>query len=153
MENADKNNKITFKKIFCCNYGVKEKQIDPKKLSCFIEEIMDPYGKKNPEVVTEDFKENYLFKNLCNDVKETKEILQKNMILNTDNSYNTNHEKPYFTLSKIPNIIKLFEKENKLNFTSNNEINEIYDIEEIKSKHSDSSNSLMDLDVVSFTQE
>ena len=47
MENAEKIKKMTFRRLFCCGYGIKEKIIDPRKISQFIEDVMDPYGRQD----------------------------------------------------------------------------------------------------------
>jgi hypothetical protein len=47
MENAEKMKKMTFRRWFCCGYGIKEKIIDPRKISQFIEDVMDPYGRQD----------------------------------------------------------------------------------------------------------
>ena len=47
MENAEINKKIWFRKLFCCGFHISEKVIDPRKLSTFIEDVMDPYGRQD----------------------------------------------------------------------------------------------------------
>jgi hypothetical protein len=47
MENAEKIKKMTFRRWFCCGYGITEKIIDPRKISQFIEDVMDPYGRQD----------------------------------------------------------------------------------------------------------
>ena len=47
MENAEKMKKMTFRRWFCWGYGIKEKIVDPRKISQFIEDVMDPYGRQD----------------------------------------------------------------------------------------------------------
>ena len=46
MENAELLKKIRYRKLFCCGFG-QEKITDPKKLSTFVEDVMDPYGRQD----------------------------------------------------------------------------------------------------------
>ena len=161
MENAEKIKKMTFRRWFCCGYGVKEKIIDPRKISQFIEDVMDPYGRqdkyleelKEKEEIKEKKKDEdkkqllKYFKNnkkvveclygkmekgeLYKEIKICNECHEDNNILTLNNIKN-----------KIGDVVKLRgEDENvKLQFDDINE--------EKRSRRSDSSNSLMDFDVV-----
>ena len=161
MENAEKMKKMTFRRWFCCGYGIKEKIIDPRKLSQFIEDVMDPYGrqdkylkdlKEKEEKLEEDKK--YLlkyFKNNKNVVECLYEKMEKGEIykeIKKCHECNESHEdNKIFTLNNIKNkigdVIKLRgEEDNNIKL----QINDIH--EEKRSRRSDSSNSLMDFDVV-----
>ena len=47
MENAETIKNIWFRRWFFCGINVKEKVIDPRKLSTFVEDVMDPYGRQD----------------------------------------------------------------------------------------------------------
>ena len=47
MENAEKIKRMTIRRWFCCGFGIKEKIIDPRKISQFIEDVMDPFGRQD----------------------------------------------------------------------------------------------------------
>jgi hypothetical protein len=47
MENAEKIKGMTIRRWFCCGFGIKEKIIDPRKISHFIEDVMDPFGRQD----------------------------------------------------------------------------------------------------------
>ena len=161
MENAEKMKKMTFRRWFCCGYGIKEKIVDPRKISQFIEDVMDPYGrqdkylkdlKEKEEKLEEDKK--YLlkyFKNNKNVVECLYEKMEKGEIykeIKKCHEGNESHEdNKIFTLNNIKNkigdVIKLIgEEDNNIKL----QINDIH--EEKRSRRSDSSNSLMDFDVV-----
>jgi len=56
MENAEKHKKYYLRNLFCCGY-FKEKITDPRKISTFVEDVMDPYGRQdkiNAETKLED---------------------------------------------------------------------------------------------------
>jgi len=142
MENADILKQMTIRKWLFCGFGLKEKIVDPKKLSTFIEDVMDPYGrqdKKNAEelVKKEELerkkekekkerelkieKEDEKFKKVWLEIKKTKDLLKDNIDL-TEELYQKleagefNKEKDIdqvFTLKKIPNFFKLFGMERK----------------------------------------
>ena len=157
MENAEKMKKMTFRRWFCCGYGIKEKIIDPRKISQFIEDVMDPYGRqdkylkelKEKEEKTEEDKKHLLkyFKNNKKVVECLYEKMEKGEIYKEIKNCNECHEdNNIFTLnsikSKIGDVIKLRGEDNNVKL-------QIDDInEEKRSRRSDSSNSLMDFDVV-----
>jgi hypothetical protein len=152
--------KMTFRRWFCCGYGIKEKIIDPRKLSQFIEDVMDPYGrqdkylkelKEKEERVEED--KNQLLKYFKNNKKVVEclyEKMEKGEIYKEIKNCNEYHESDVgnniLTLNSIKNkigdVIKLRGEDDnvKLQIDDTNE--------EKRSKRSDSSNSLMDFDVV-----
>jgi hypothetical protein len=157
MENAEKMKKMTFRRWFCCGYGIKEKIIDPRKISQFIEDVMDPDGrqdkylkelKEKEEKVEED--KNQLLKYFKNNKKVVEclyEKMEKGEIYKEIKICNECHEDSnILTLNSIKNkfgdVIKLRGEDDnvKLQIDDTNE--------EKRSKRSDSSNSLMDFDVV-----
>jgi hypothetical protein len=160
MENAEKIKKMTFRRWFCCGYGITEKIVDPRKISQFIEDVMDPYGRQDKYL--EELKEKeenkekkkdedkkQLFKYFKNNKKvveclyekmEKGEIYKEIKICNECNEYNI------LTLNnvkkKIGDVIKLAGDGDNIKL-------QVDDInEEKRSRRSDSSNSLMDFDVV-----
>ena len=62
MENAEINKKIWIRRWFCLGFNVKEKIIDPRKLSTFIEDVMNPYGRQDQIIQELKEKENTLKK-------------------------------------------------------------------------------------------
>jgi hypothetical protein len=142
MENADLLKQMTIRKWLFCGFGIKDIIIDPKKLSTFVEDVMDPYGrqdkknaqelekkeeldrkkekeKKERELKVE--KEDEKFKKVWTEIKKTKDLLKDNIDL-TEELYQKleagefNKEKDIeeiFTLKKIPNFFKLFGMEKK----------------------------------------
>lgn len=199
MENAERKKYLFWQNLFCYS---NEKITDPKKLSSFIENIMDPYGNQlinKTNTIDDTTKQNTIIK-ILSDIKETKHLLKnhihstnhlrlqnespsaqplskteqnphlpsgdtldtfeaegKNYFQSQETSAETEEEKSkknnksYMTLRKIsmPKFVKLFGENQKTteleDIIENNEEDHI----EITSKHSDSSNSLLDLDVVS----
>ena len=178
MENVEISKKIWLRRWFCCGFNINEKLKDPKKLSTFIEDVMDPYGrqdkvlkelKEQEEQIKKDKKtkdndkqmeickkEEANMKRVWSALAKTKSLIKDNVIL-TERLYDKlergeldrkNQPESTFTLKKIPNIIQLFGTHNeKPNFDnimlSIDDIKEFdSDNEEIKSKRSDSSNSL-----------
>ena len=158
MENAEKMKKMMFRRWFCCGYGIKEKITDPRKISQFIEDVMDPYGRqdkylkemKEKEEKTEEDKKQLLtyFKNNKKVVDCLYEKMEKGEIYKEIKKCNECHEdNNIFTLNSIKNkigdVIKLKGDDDNVKL-------QIDDInEEKRSRRSDSSNSLMDFDVVS----
>jgi len=142
MENADLLKQMTIRKWLFCGFGIKDIIIDPKKLSTFVEDVMDPYGrqdkknaqelekkeeldrkkekeKKEKELKVE--KEDEKFKKVWTEIKKTKDLLKNNIDL-TEELYQKleagefNKEKDIeeiFTLKKIPNFFKLFGMERR----------------------------------------
>jgi hypothetical protein len=170
MENAEKFKKYYLTRWFGCSYFIKEKMIDPRKLSTFIEDVMDPYGrqdkiveetkqieiqnKKNAqkEMNTKYQENNY--KKVWDEVKKTKNLLKNNTSL-IEQLYNKlekgelHTKDSTLTLNKFPNVIKLFGKNDNNIKVQVDEVEDFNsDNDERKSKKSDSSNSLLDFDVV-----
>lgn len=190
MENAENRKKYYLRNWFCCGY-FKEKITDPRKISTFVEDVMDPYGrqdkivedikmeeennkkvgKKNKQQFnynSENSENNY--KKVWDEVNKTKDLLKNNTALieqlydNLEKGELHKFEKKKssrYHSNKYPNVITLLGdndigNENKSLFNNINlQIDEITeyesDNEEKKSKKSDSSNSLMDIDVVCET--
>ena len=180
MENAEKIKNYTFRRWLFCGFKMHEQIDDPKKLSTFIEDVMDPYGrqdkymkevkeieerkKKNEEEKKQTEKinnENIKLDKLWNEVKKTKYLLKDNIEL-TEQLYD-NLEKGELHKDKLnskngfklkkKNIVKLFGYKtkpdiNNIKLMTEELVNSIDLEEEKNSKHSDSSNSLMDFDVV-----
>lgn len=154
MENAEKIKKMTFRRWFCCGYGIKEKIIDPRKISQFIEDVVDPYGRQDKylkEMKEKEEQDKTQLLKYFNNNKKIVECLYEKMekgeihkeikkciecpednnifILNKNNVKNT-----------IGDVIKLQGHDDNINIEHINE--------EKRSIRSDSSNSLMDFDVV-----
>ena len=187
MENAEKIKKLWFRKWFCCDYGVDEKLIDPRKLNSFIEEVIDPYKKQ--DMIKNDFdeckkdlnkktEENRLlfekrrekedeikFNKINYELKKTKNLLKENIEITSQlydkmekGEVDKEHKDSKFSLKKMPIIFKLLGNDNKAEINNIKlQINEMVekdsDIEEKKSIRSNSSNSLMDFDVVSYSEK
>jgi hypothetical protein len=178
MENAEKYKKYYLIRWFGCSYFIKEKMIDPRKLSTFIEDVMDPYGrqdkiieetkkieiqnKKNAKKEMDTRYQENNYKKVWDEVKKTKNLLKNNTSLiekiydKLEKGESNNVAKKNTIASKnFPNVIKLFgDITNNMPLFNNvqlniDEIDELSsDNDEKKSKKSDSSNSLMDFDVV-----
>jgi hypothetical protein len=159
MENAEKYKKMTFRRWFLCGCGMREEDDDPRKLSTFVEDVMDPYGRQDrlQKIEESAFKkiDDTFFKKLLSEFQANSKLLRDNINC-TKNIYDRlengqlttkTKDKP-LTLKKQGHIVKLFGGP----YTENNlsvEIDEFdRDNDEIKSIRSDSSNSLMDIDVV-----
>ena len=193
MENAEIKKNIWIRKWFCCGFIMKENVIDPRKLSSFIEEVMNPYGRqdkiiqelKEKEIELKKEEEKKKKENTKKNIKKDEEKFRKvwdaltkttglmkqnvNLIeklydklekgeLNKKNVLNheTNDElnnkntcNSIFTLKKIPNIVKLFGIENEIKpifehikFSIEEINNTDFENDEIRSRQSDSSNSL-----------
>ena len=186
MENAEKYKKNYLSKWFGLYYFINEKIVDPRKMSTFIEAVMDPYGRQD-KIVEETKKtenENNLKKNKSNkiissyqdknwkkvwdEVKKTKNLLKNNTDLieqlyeklergEVKDCNTLKNKENTVILNKFPNVIKLFGNNNKslkpIFENINLKIQDIKDFdsdnEEKKSRKSDSSNSLLDFDVMS----
>ena len=186
MENAEKQKKYYLRTLFCCGFCIKDKIIDPRKLSTFVEDVMDPYGRQDK--ILEEIKkiecennknvkkrENKLNEKVLSEMKNTTKILKNNTSLieqlynklecgelynNEPKHHNEqkqhNEPKKRNGFYKHPNVVTLFGDNDvhkkPLFHNINLEIDDIQefgsDNEERKSKNSDSSNSLMDIDVV-----
>jgi hypothetical protein len=165
MENAEKMRQMTIRTWLFCGFGVKEKIIDPRKISQFIEDVMDPYGQQDKYIKEMKLKEDKdnkikehdkkkllkLFKNNKNVVDRLYEKMEKGELYKDMKNCNIElkispSEDNIFSLEnfspKIGNIVKLYDYEN-----DNLKIDDIIN-DDKRSKRSDSSNSLMDFDVI-----
>lgn len=193
MENAEKMKKMTIRRWLCCGFGIKEKIKDPREITQFVEDVMDPFGRQdklqeelNIKIMKEEeIKENYIkteikkrdeerkkllkyFKNNPDIVDILYEKLEKGELYknikycelisdnelekrNKENKINTPEIKESeikelapLTLKNIQNflggVVKLGGENIKV------KIDEV--IDDKRSRHSDSSNELMDSDVV-----
>lgn len=155
MENAELMKKMNCRKWFFCGFRVEEKIIDPKKLSTFVEDVMDPYGRKDKkfdesqkekkelaikqeqekkELENKIAKEDEKFKKVWTEIKKTKDLVKNNIDI-TEELFNKiergeiNHKESYI-IKNMPNFFKLFGLEKK-EYDINNlklsfdEINEI----------------------------
>jgi hypothetical protein len=144
MENAELNKKLRCRRFFCCGFGMDkngmgEKIINPKKLSTFVEDVMDPYGRQDKkadderkkkkelenkqeqekkELENKIIKEDEKFKKVWTEIKKTKDLLKDNIEL-TEDLYNKlergeiKNDKEIITLKKFPMFVKLFGFEKK----------------------------------------
>jgi len=108
MENAELKKKLRCRSIFCCGFGMNEKIINPKEISTFVEDVMDPYGRRDKKVEEEEkkkkelenkqerekkelenklIKEDEKFKKVWTEIKKTKTLLKDNIEL-TEEIYN-----------------------------------------------------------------
>jgi len=171
MENAEINKKLWIRRWFFCGYNIEEKIVDPRKISTFIEDVMDPYGrqdkmlkdleekekerkkeKENEEkrIEKENKKEEDKIKKVWNAITKTKSLLKDNIAL-TEDLYNklekgeiieNKNKNGIMTLNKFPNVIKLFETPKKPDIQNIKlEINEINEIDSDDEKRSKGSNS------------
>jgi hypothetical protein len=167
-ENAEKIKKMTIRRWLCCGFGIKEQIIDPRKISQFIEDVMDPYGRQDKYLKELKDKE-------CEEEKNKKEAEknkteEKNKLLKlfknnkelVDNLYDKIEKGEIYSdvksilkedgditngvinLKKIGNIVKLIGDKDSIKLS----IDDYTYNDEKHSRRSDSSNSLMDFDVV-----
>jgi hypothetical protein len=141
MENAELKKKLRCRAIFCCGFGMNEKIINPKELSTFVEDVMDPYGRRDKKVIEEEkkkkelenkqeqekkklenkiIKEDEKFKKVWTEIKKTKTLLKDNIEL-TEEIYNKmekgqlehKENNEILTLKKFPMFVKLLGLEKK----------------------------------------
>ena len=198
MENAEIMKTITYKisELFCFNCIITHKIDDPKKLSKFIELVMDPYGmqdqnEKELKMIHEHeekerdiyfkkkeedkrklfkyFKKNKEITDIVYDKIERGEIYQElkkiltekydhqNDNTNTSDTNSLNKEKTTIKESNsiinlknfsLENIVHLGREKDNIHITiDDNVLNNVYE------RRSDSSNSLMDFDVICDSNE
>ena len=97
MNNAEIIKTITYQFMncfCCCNYMLNKQLEDPKKLSHFIETVMDPYGIQDKEIDQDKINDKKIKKSqdkqlklLCREIEETR-FLVNNNIIKTDEIYN-----------------------------------------------------------------
>ena len=140
MENAELNKKIWLRRWIFCGFNVDEKVISPRKLSTFVEDVMDPYGrqdkiikelkekeaemKKEKEAYEKEIEKKQLkkddekLKNVWNAVNKTKVLLKENVNL---------IEKIYDKLEKG----QLNDKNNKSDKNENSGMNSIFTLKKM----------------------
>jgi hypothetical protein len=150
MENAEIKKAYWYRIWFACNYGMKEKTKDPRKLNQFIEDIMDPYGGNDGMNVIQ-LKEHIRIRDDIDKTSrklfnKTNDLIQKNILISNniydkmEKGINYKEDTNYFN-----NVIRLFKNKKEQN---NIEINyEDINEEDYKYNCSDSSDSQMDLNV------
>jgi hypothetical protein len=136
MNNAEIMKSITYKIMSCfccCNYMLNNQLEDPKKLSHFIETVMDPYGIQDKEIEEDKINDKKIKKSqdkqlklLCREIEKTTLLLHDN-IIKTDEIYNKlesgqlfeinlnknneenrkNEENKKSSISQLPNIFRL----------------------------------------------
>ena len=164
MENAEKYKSMTIRRWFCCGYGITDKIIDPRNTNSFIEDVMDPYGRqdkcleelqKRNEI--EERRKDATKKELLKYFKDNKKIVDclydklENGEIYKDIKYCSDcTEENVLSLKKMDKNIGDVIKLKGINDNDENNIKiQIEDTQDEKrSKRSDSSNSLMDFDVV-----
>jgi hypothetical protein len=140
MENAEFKKKLRCRSIFCCGFGMNEKIINPKEISTFVEDVMDPYGRRDKKVMEEEkkkkelenkqerekkelenkiIKEDEKFKKVWVEIKKSKDLIRNNIEL-TEDIYNKlergelkKQDKEIITLKKFPKLVKLLGLEKK----------------------------------------
>ena len=165
MENAEKLKRMKFRRWFCCGYGIKEQIVDPRKINQFIEDVMDPYGRKDKiieeikkqkekeEKMKEEDKKKLLkyFKNNKQVVDCLYEKMEKGDLYKDIKYCNECSEDNLISLknvkNKIGDVIKLEGEGDVDNIKIKIDDQKDDQNDEKRSKRSDSSNSLMDFDV------
>ena len=182
MENAEIMKTLTYKisKWVCCNCIVKQQLENPKKLSEFIEDVMDPYGRQDKLEKEKKKKENKEQEKLQDkqkkeirvneninyiwtELNKTKQLLKDNIeftdklfdkIEKGENEHSKNENA--INLNKFPYVFKLFTEDKNINNIKlkAEELGNYEDNEDMRSvNNSDSSNSLIDGDVVCDDRE
>jgi len=158
-----------YKYLFYCLYNSEDRIEDPKKLTAFIEDVLDPYG-NNKDTYLKEFelkKNDYdaKFVKVLDEVKKTKKIVKDNINLTEhlydiiEKGWNKDEFKSNSNSNRLPYFIRLFndkdtQNKNNIKFCIDNkskskelDSNKYDSDNDVKSKRSDSSNSLMDFDV------
>ena len=167
MENAEKTKRMIIRRWLFLGFGVKEKILDPRKINQFIEDVMDPYGrqdkyreemkkkeeneeKKREEIEKKKEADKYkllkLFKNNKELVDQLYDKIEKGniysdvkLLLKEKDEENNN----IINLKKIGNIVTLGDEDDNVKLNIDDYVND-----DKHSRRSDSSNSLMDFDVI-----
>jgi len=171
IENAEGEKWLDW--LFCW-YKTKDVDENPRKLSTFVEDVMDPYGRQDKSIKdameAEDrlrsnktISETATTKKILSEIQQTNSLL-KNNITRTGQIYSMIEEGRYpgqrqensaISLKKN-NIVRLFEQDvqtpNNIHISFEDSPN-ILENAETRSIRSDSSNSLVDLDVMSRGRE
>ena len=166
MENAEIMKTFHYKIMYfcCCGYIIDQQINDPKKLSYFIETVMDPYGiqDKEDEIIRINNKkskklQDKQLKVLCKEIDDTKKLLNCN-IIKTDELYeklesgqlceknlNKNNEEnkiKRINIPKIGHIFRLFgEDDDNIKIKIGNNENR-------SRSNSDSTDAMMDFDII-----
>ena len=164
MENAEKYKSMTIRRWFCCGYGITDKIIDPRNTNSFIEDVMDPYGRQDKcldelrkQAQVEEKRKEVTKKELLKYFKDNKKVvdclydkMEKGEIYKDIKYCSDCTEENVMSLKKMDNNIGNVIKLKGINDNDENNIKiQIEDTQDEKrSKRSDSSNSLMDFDVV-----
>jgi hypothetical protein len=165
MENAEEY--TCLRRIFCwCR--PKEKGGNPKKLSTFVEDVMDPYGRQDKylnEMMAIDErgrvdklnKDAAFNKKILSEIQQTNNLLKNNItcaehiysMLEEGRSGSQSQENGTLTLKKN-NIVRLFgpDVQNQNNINISFEDAGLAHNSDTRSIRSDSSNSLIDMDVL-----
>jgi hypothetical protein len=164
MENAEKIKKMTLRRWFCCGLGIEDKIKDPRTQSQFIQDVMDPYGRQDQYL--EELKQYQEQEDKKKEEQEKKKEEDKKKLLKlfkndkevVDNLYDKIERGEIFSeVNKITQEIKEAheeaEKNNVINLKKIGNLirltgdDDLYD-EEKYSRRSDSSDSLIDFDVI-----
>jgi len=164
MENAEKIKKMTLRRWFCCGLGIEDKIKDPRTQSQFIQDVMDPYGRQDKYLEElkqyqeqEDKKKEEQDKKKDEDKKKLLKLFKNDKEV-VDNLYDKIERGEIFSeVNKITQEIKEkheeAEKNNVINLKKIGNLikltgdDDLYD-EEKYSRRSDSSDSLIDFDVI-----
>ena len=124
MNNAEIMKTITYqimRYFCCCNYMLNKQLEDPKKLSHFIETVMDPYGIQDKEIDQDKINDKKIKKSqdkqlklLCREIEETRFLVNDN-IIKTDEIYNKLENGQLYEINLNKNI-----SENKNNQENKN---------------------------------
>lgn len=165
MENAEE---YTCLRRIVCWCRPKEKGGNPKKLSTFVEDVMDPYGRQDKylnEMMAIDEKgrvdklnkDAAFSKKILAEIQQTNNLLKNNItcaehiysMLEEGRVASPSQENGTFTLKKN-NIVRLFgpDLQNQNNINISFEDAELAHNSDTRSIRSDSSNSLIDMDVI-----
>ena len=164
MENAEKIKKMTLRRWFCCGLGIEDKIKDPRTQSQFIQDVMDPYGRQDKYL--EELKQYQEEEDKKKEEQEKKKDEDKKKLLKlfkndkevVDNLYDKIERGEIFSeVNKVTQEIKEkheeAEKNNVINLKKIGNLikltgdDDLYD-EEKYSRRSDSSDSLIDFDVI-----
>ena len=165
MENAEEY--TCLRRIFCwCR--PKEKGGNPKKLSTFVEDVMDPYGRQDKYLsemrvldemsrVDKLNKDAAFSKKILAEIQQTNNLLKNNItcaehiysMIEEGRAVSPSQETGTFTLKKN-NIVRLFgpDNQNQNNINISFEDTGLGHNSDTRSIRSDSSNSLIDMDVL-----
>ena len=176
MENAEKIKKMAIRRWLFCGFGVQENIQDPRTQSQFMMDVMDPYGrqdkyleelkiyqeeeekKKEEEEKKKEEDKKALLKLFKNDKKVVDNLydkIEKGEIFSEVNKTMEELSKKkmeednrkFISLNKIGNLIKLNGQDNRVKLCS-----DLYE-EDKYSRRSDSSDSLMDFDVICHSEK